>query len=188
MNSTQSNTEPNAWKTGAPFSRKRNRCSSYGSLSCSGSLPYSCVCDLSGVAASLCTSSHRRSLYTGFSLWTTMYGGYQFTSLIWWLCLIYIPTYMQNVWRDTSQSRRRVMHFQTWQHNAVVKDDGGAVVLTRSSGKHLISSDELLVSSLAPLGFVENISTGKMLVTQGNWVSRCPAEVGGQRTTDGTRH
>ena len=43
-----------------------------------------------------------------------MHGEYQFTSVIWWLCLICIQTYIENSWRDTSQSRRRVMIFQTW--------------------------------------------------------------------------
>ena len=64
------------------------------------------------------------------------------------------------------------MRFQTWQHNAVEKDDGGVVVLTQSSWKHLISRDVLLwgslVSRLAPLGSVANVSAGKMLVTQGS--------------------
>ena len=36
------------------------------------------------------------------------------------------PTCKQDSWRDTSRSRRRVMCFQTWQHNAVLKDDCGA--------------------------------------------------------------
>ena len=47
------------------------------------------------------------------------------------------PTSKQDSRKDTSQSRRRVMYFQTLEidqsydrHNAVVKDDGGAVCLT----------------------------------------------------------
>ena len=107
---------PWVWKTGAQFSRKANRCSNCGSLSCSCSSLCSCLSDQSGLATSRCTSSHWRSLYTGFSRLTTIttHGGYQFTSVIWWLCLICIQTYIHNSWRDTSQSRRRVMRFQTW--------------------------------------------------------------------------
>ena len=52
--------------------------SSYGSLSCSG------LYDLSGLATSCLIPSHWRSLYAGFSRMTitTMYDGYQFTSVI----------------------------------------------------------------------------------------------------------
>ena len=52
--------------------------SSYGSLSCSG------LYDLSGLATSCLIPSHWRSLYAGFSHMTitTMYDGYQFTSVI----------------------------------------------------------------------------------------------------------
>ena len=85
--------------------------SSYGSLSCIG------LCDLSGLATSRPIPSHWRSLYTGFSLMTitNMRDGNQFTSVIGWLCLLCIPTCKQDSRRDTSQSIRRLICFQTWQ-------------------------------------------------------------------------
>ncbi len=79
--------------------------SCYGSLSCIG------LHDQSGLATSRLIPCYWRSLYTGFSLMTitTMYDGYQFTSVIWWLYLTCIPTCKQDSWRDTSRSRRRIM-------------------------------------------------------------------------------
>ena len=80
VKSSESNTESMRLKDiGAPFSRKR---SSSVSLSCGCCSPYSCLFDISGLATSRCTSSHCRSIYTGFSLLaiTTMYDGHQFIS------------------------------------------------------------------------------------------------------------
>ena len=111
-----------------PFSRKLNQCSSYGSLFCSGSSPYSCLCDYIYLGCKLLAVhpviNEAGTLVFHVLTIATTSCGYPFNYVIWWPCLIRIPMYMQNSGRDTSftvnNTSQAFSNLATDQHMTVI--------------------------------------------------------------------
>ena len=146
MKSTEHNTEPLnpwGWQTGAQFSRKL-QVMVHCPAAVSTIYPVWQLPALYPVIGEACT------LF--FHLWHYHYVRWASVHLRDMMTVSHLhPTCKQDSWSDTSRSRRRVMCFQAWQHNAVVKEDGGGGGLTECSWRGGCSADQIWHVSLLTL-------------------------------------